>query len=260
MAQWDKLLKSLGFTESEAKIYLKSLEIGAASVQDLAKKSRVSRVTTYAVIETLTVQGLMSSVEKGKKKLYVAESPDRLVSVVHSKVKTMEATLKEIQASLHDLKMIQRGEKPVVKLFEGPEALKAIQDDVLQTRPKHMDEFGNLDEIRRLYKPEDREVFFHEVKKFLPKTRAIFLSQEVKPISRGSHEEIALLPVDKFNFSGDVFVYGNKVALSTFRGKQISVLIESEELVKTFRAMFEYLWHCMAHLPVDSFNKVKPRE
>ena len=46
MTQWNNLLKTLGFTESEAKIYLISLEMGPASVQDLARKAKVSRVTT----------------------------------------------------------------------------------------------------------------------------------------------------------------------------------------------------------------------
>src|SRR5438552_3905136 len=70
MVHWEKLLRSLGFTESEAKIYLLSLEMGATPVQDLAKKAKVSRVTTYTVIESLMADGLMSTVQKGKKNLY----------------------------------------------------------------------------------------------------------------------------------------------------------------------------------------------
>lgn len=250
MAQWNKLLKSLGFSESEATIYLTSLEMGAASVQDLAKRARVSRVTTYAVIEELTTQGLMSSLEKGKKKLYVAESPDRVLSFVQSRVKDMEATLHEVEGSLHELKLAQRGEKPVVKLFEGPEALKAIRDDVLRMRPKQLDEFGNLDEIRRLYPPEMHKDFFDELGRIRPRVRAVFLSKDRPPTIRDpENEQVIVLPHDKFDFFGDVFVYGNKIAFSTFRGKQISVLIESADLATTMRAFFEFLWHCLAVSP-----------
>jgi len=46
------------------------------------------------------------------------------------------------------------------------------------------------------------------------------------------------------DFFGDVFIYGNKLALSTLRGKQIAVLIESEEIAKTLRHFFDYCWHC----------------
>ncbi len=249
MTQWPQLLKSLGFSESETTIYLTSLEIGPASIQDLARRAKVSRVTAYAVMESLMKQGLMSRIEKGKKSLYTVESPERLVSFVQSRVKNLEATLREIQSSLDDLKLLQRGEKPSVKLFEGLEALKAIEDDVINSRPKEMDEFGNLDEIRRLYPPEQRLAFFEALAKIDPKSRAIFLVTGKPPFSRLARSETVVLAPDQFNFFGDVLVYSNKIAFSTFRGKQISVLIESEELARTMRAMFEYLWHCVAQLP-----------
>ena len=151
MTQWKKLLKTLGFTDSEAVLYLASIEMGPAPVQDLARRAKVSRVTTYAVIESLSERGLMSSVEKGKKKLFVAESPERLVSFVHGRVTEMQATLKEVEGTLNELKLMQKGEKPVVKLFEGREALKAIEDDLLATKPEMVQEFGNVDAIKQLY-------------------------------------------------------------------------------------------------------------
>ncbi|MDP3985626.1 MAG: helix-turn-helix domain-containing protein [bacterium] len=243
MIQWEKLLRSLGFTDSEAKIYLTSLASGPASVQDLAKKARVSRVTTYAVIETLTGRGLMSSIEKGKKKMFVAESPERLVSFVHNQVKTMETTLREIESSLQDLKLLQRGEKPVVRLYEGPEALKVIRDDMLENRPDSIEEFGNLDEVRRVYNYQTLRI--DELNKLNIPRRLIFLAKEQKLRASSPEEEIIGLP-HTFDFPGDVSVYGNKIALSTFRGKQISVLIESEDLAKTMRAMFDFVWHCLA--------------
>jgi len=184
MTQWNKLLKSLGFNESEANTYLASLEMGPSSVQDLAKKAKVSRVTAYAVIDDLMKQGLMSTVQKGKKTLYVAESPERLTSFVGSRVKEMEATLHEVESSLQELKLIQRGEKPVVKMFEGREALKAIEDDVVKTRPKLIDEFVNLDALQTLYPPEERAPFFKELDKLKPRKRIMYASKkERKPDS-----------------------------------------------------------------------------
>lgn len=243
MTQWDKLLKSLGFTDSESKIYLTSLEMGAASVQDIARKARVSRVTTYAVIESLTKHGLMSSVEKGKKKNYVAEAPERLVSFVQNRVKVMEATLREMESSLHDLKLIQRGEKPVVKMFEGREALMVIQEDILRTAPKEYDEFGNFDIIHTVYTREELEPFKENLKRLKVKRRGIFLAKNISP-HVSSEYEIIVLPPENYNFDGDIIIYDNKVALSTFHGKQISVLIESEELADTMKAFFDHVWFC----------------
>lgn len=244
MVQWEKLLKSLGFTDSEAKIYLTSLEMGPASVQDIAKKARVSRVTTYAVIESLAIQGLMSSVEKGKKKMYVSEAPERLVSFVHNRVKSMEATLREIESSLQELKLIQRGEKPIVRLFEGEEGIRAIQDDMLKTSPDVIFEMGNLDAIHSIFSNDQLKPFKEELDRRKIRTQAIYLDpKQIDHVSR-NNSAARFLPNDEFSFEGDVTVYDNKVALMTFRGKVIGVLIESVELAQTMKEIFHLAWHC----------------
>lgn len=245
MSNWSKLLKTLGFTESESKVYLTSLELGGAPVQEIAKRANVSRVTTYAAIDALAKYGLMSTVQKGKRKLYIAEAPERLTSYVGTRIKEMEATLREVEDTLGELKLLQRGEKPVVKLFEGKEALKAIQDDVLSSKPDEIDEFGNFDEIARVYAAADMAPFYRELARHKTKRRLIFLAKERTPKSDSPEVQIETLPAQQFDFKGDLFVYGNKVALSTFRGRQISVLVESADLADTVRAFFEFAWRCL---------------
>ncbi len=243
MTAWKKILRSLGFSESEAIVYLISLEMGQASVQDLAKAAGVSRVTTYAVIESLTERGLMSSLEKGKKKLFVAESPERLVSFVQGKMKRTEATLRELESSLGELKLLQKGEKPVVKFFEGTEALRAIEEDVRMVKPKETIEFSNLDRFEALSPPSDRQEFFKDIRKWKHRRRSIYMTAELDLAEKASQgHEIQVLAPGKNDFFGDIYVYGNKIALVTLRGKLISVLIESEDLAETFRALFELAW------------------
>ncbi len=241
MIQWKKILTSFGFSESDAVVYLTALEMGAASVQDIAKRAKLSRVTTYAVIKTLTDRGLMSSVEKGKKRLFVAESPERLVSFVHGRVKEIEGALAEVQSSMHELKLLQRGEKPIVKMFEGPEALQAIVEDMVTTKSRESIEFGNIDDLRSLYKQEQHIKNYRELEKTQSRKRLIVLVRGADPIIRSPLEQFYVLPTD-LDFHGDVIVYGNKVGLSTLVGKQISIIIESEILANTMRTMLDLIW------------------
>lgn len=241
MANWEKLLRSLGFTDSEAKIYLLSLESGASAVQDLAKKARVSRVTTYAVIESLMKDGLMSTVQKGKKNYYVAESPERLLSFVSSRLKTMEATMREIESSLGDLKLLQRGEKPVVKMFEGIEGLRALQDDILKTSMKHIDEFANMDTITAVFSSEELLPFKEELTRMKVPGRIIFCGKTNYTPRKGV--DARRIHSEKSNFNGDIIIYQNKTAFSTFHGKLMTVIIESQVIADTMRGMFELAWH-----------------
>jgi HTH-type transcriptional regulator, sugar sensing transcriptional regulator len=243
MAQWSKLLKTLGFTDSESKIYLISLEMGPSSVQDIAKKANVSRVTTYAVIESLTTHGIMSSVQKGKKTLYTAESPERLVSYMHSRIKDMEVTLREVETAINDLKLLQRGEKPVVKMFEGPEALQAIHSDILSTAGIEKDgilEVANINAIRRIFSLEDMRPFREQLDKRKIRSKGMIISNETYTPRAGN--EVRLLPPKDFQFTGHLTVYGNKVAFATFEGKHIGVVIESAVISQTMRDIFKLAW------------------
>lgn len=246
MTTWKNLLHSLGFSDSEASVYLSCLELGPSPVQIIAKKAGVSRVTTYAVIETLTENGLMSSVEKGKKKLFAAESPEKLYAFVEGKLKHTEATLKELGSHIDELKLVQKDGKPVVKLFEGKEALHAIQDDVIATQPTEAIEFGNLDAIRNLYEESSpyRQSFLERMQKIGVKRKSIYYTQGDAPQPNDERYARQTLPESTKAFFGDVYVYGNKVALSTLRGKQISVIIESSDLADTLRALIERAWDC----------------
>ena len=53
-------LGHLGLSEKEAAVYLASLELGPAPVQDISHKAKVNRATTYVMIESLMGRGLIS--------------------------------------------------------------------------------------------------------------------------------------------------------------------------------------------------------
>ncbi len=242
MRDWKNLLKKLGFTEGEVSVYLASLEMGAATVQDIAKKARVSRVTTYAAIERLVVQGLITTITKGKRTLYHAEPPKRLIEVVSRHVAGIEATLSDIKDSVDELSLLQGGEKPAVKVYEGPDALAALQDDILNEKPETIDVVTNLMAVRSLYNPEQRKTY---LKKEAPKYKSAIRVVGILPEDGGQWVgAVAVkIPLDrtKYNFAADITVYQNKVALSVLRGKQFMVLIESKDLSDAMRALFDQI-------------------
>ncbi len=245
MTSWDKLLRTLGFTDSESKLYLVSLETGPATVQDLAKKAKISRVTAYAAVDALMRNTLMSTMQQGKKRLFSAESPDRLISFVQNRMQHMQSTLKEVEASVEELRLLQRGEKPVVKMFTGEEGIRALQNDLLQVAPKTLDEVAHFDEVLRLYPTEGNREFFDKLDKIHPKRRLIFYSRGDNQIRGGFPDEhIAVIKeTGPSKFFADIQVYGNRVVMSTLRGEIIFILIESQDLADAFREMFGHMWN-----------------
>jgi len=245
MTKWEKYFQLLGLNDSETKIYLAVLKSGPETVQNIAKSVGLSRVTVYAAIEALTRQGLMTSVEKGKKQFYASEPPERIVSLAENKTTQMQAIISEIKENIQELKLVQSGDKPVVKMFEGVEAFAAIQEDVLLSETSRICEFGNIDEIDRVYPygQEARKKYFGRLAQKPAERQLIFLSKEKKQRTVEPNKTIKYLPDSyNFNFTGDIFFYDDKIWLSNFKDRQLAVMIQNKELKDVVQSMFDIIW------------------
>ncbi|MFO0704931.1 MAG: helix-turn-helix domain-containing protein [Candidatus Andersenbacteria bacterium] len=239
MADWNKLLQALGFTESESAVYLASLELGPSPVQAIAKKAKVSRVTTYAVIQKLSRGGLMSSVTKGKKQYFAAESPERLTTYVHGNIDSMQATLRDLQGSLDELKLLQAGDRPTVKYFEGVQGIRALMEDLLTTPTEQIYEIANRNEILKALPANALNKFRSELDKRKIKFMAVYVSDSFVP---RKYAEVKIIPPAKDSFTGGIIVFGTKIALTTYTKKIEGIVIDSPELAATFVAVFLRVW------------------
>lgn len=241
MVKWEKIFKMFGFTDSASKLYMSALSMGPSSVQDLAKKIDVSRMTAYTVIELLMKEGLMSTVQKGKKTLYVAESPERLQTFMHNRIKQMENTIDTMDDAITELKLLQRGDKPSVRMFEGREGIETILNDVVQSGAKQIFEIGNVDMVKTMFSDEELNAFKQQLTKRGIQGTAIYSSKdpEIKPRKSA---QLKLIKDKDISFAGDILIYDNKVAFMTFRGKVVNVLIESAEIAQTMREVFRMSW------------------
>ncbi len=252
-------MEDLGLSENEAAIYLYLLKNGQKPVQKIAKGTKLSRVTVYSAIESLSNLGLVSNLQKGKRKLFTAEPPERVISIAENNLKKMESTVKEMKSQIQELKLLQSGDKPVVKFFEGPEAYRAVYEDLIESQPKDIYEFGNIKDIHATYSKDD-EIIFSSLQK---KVNEIFVQRDVKRrlIYLGNYDPAFFVDMgdvkriflddNKYDFHGDIFLYGKKkIWFSSFRGRQMSVLIESEILYQTMKSALEIIWESQKKGPV----------
>lgn len=242
----EKELQKLCLSDKEVKVYLASLELGPSPVQTIARKAGVNRATTYVMIEALIKKGLMSSFEKGKKRFFTAESPVNLISLLQkqeSEIKAKQKSLEELMPELNAL-FASAEEKPRVKFFEGLEGIKAIQNDILAAKFNSLDEIVSLDECYRILPPEKKE---HR-QKIVEKTknisvRVIYTSSKgpILPKKENSRER-RFIPLDKFLFDTEIYIYGPKVAIISCKGKIMGVIIENKDIAKALKVVFNLAW------------------
>lgn len=239
-SDFSKYFTDLGLSSTETSTYLASLQLGPTSVQEIAKKARLSRTTAYEAIATLQERGLISTYQHGKKKFFTAEDPERAMAHFRSKVADFQSQVEAFGRLLPELKMMTGGERPAVRFLEGREALFSLFNDMAQVQPKTFDEVSNLDD---LFEHLDME-YVKEVRKVVDptkiRTRILHRGQYRRP-PREYVESCELLP-ELGNFHGDLWIYGDRVAFVAFVGKVMAVIIESEVFADTARVLFEAAW------------------
>lgn len=242
----NKALQEVGLTKEETSVYLAGLELGEDSVQNIAKKAGIKRPTAYLVINSLIEKGLFYQTFKGKKRYFGAQNPKDL----EINLKRKELELAKIMPELNSIYNTLES-KPKVRFYEGVAGAMAVYNDMLDSTPKNgeMLSFAGIKNFFETFPKEfAAEYFTRRVKKNI-RPRIIALdSVESRQWLRDSEKEmrdILLISEDQFNFSGDIEIYGDKVALISYKENFMTIIIESQEISDMQRSMFNLIWNCL---------------
>ena len=234
MAAEEELLKSIGLTENESKIYLALLKLRSALAGQLTKETGVHRRNVYDSLERLVQKGLVSYVMQGTRRYFVAEKPERLVEIMQYKIED----LKEIVPKLKSQYESVSGQE--ARIYRGKRGLKTLMDDQIATGENIciFGAYGNLDNVLQYFFPQ----FEKRRLRAGIKVKLVFDENEkARAATKYPLVQARFLPK---NFSGPVAtdVYGDKVALIVWTDPILVTLIESKELANAYRNYFDILW------------------
>jgi HTH-type transcriptional regulator, sugar sensing transcriptional regulator len=240
-------LKNIGLSDNEAKVYLAMLELGPASVQELAAKAGINRPTAYFQIESLKKLGLVSVQNKGTKQFFVAESPEQLEALLDKQANQLEQKKKELKEVMPDLStMFSLGDqKPVVRYFEGKEGLLSMQKILLKSKVKEILGMSSLDDLYQVF-PKIKEDYVPERVRKKIKSRFIYTSSEgpiLKSSDKQNLRESKFIPQDRMPFTADLTIFGDSVALASLKGNLTGIIIQHSEIAKSFKSLFEFTWN-----------------
>ncbi len=122
-----RILKELGMTETEIRVYVQLLESGQSLASSISRQSKVERAVTYHILDKLIRKGLVSYVVRENRKYFCAAEPEKLMDLLQEK----ELPLKGLIASLSAL--VPSGRQSLfVEVFEGKEGFKTSMEDLLR--------------------------------------------------------------------------------------------------------------------------------
>lgn len=242
---FEAMLKQLGLSDKEAKVYLAGLVLGPSPVVKISEKSGINRPTTYVQIESLMKLGLMSSYMKGKKQYFAVEPPERLQELTRIKEQEVKEQSERLREILPELRVIfdTAEEQPKVRFFEGKEGIMAMAADIFKTKGKEILTITSDDLVSKTFSQEEREKFEQLRARRKIRTRALYTRKE-GPFSAPPPSTVTdqFIPYNKFPITAGIDIYDNKLAAYTLKGKLVGAIIESQEIANTLRSIFELAW------------------
>ncbi|MBU0731692.1 hypothetical protein KKC88_02315 [Patescibacteria group bacterium] len=242
----EKMLQEIGFSKKEAKVYLACLEIGKATAFNIAQKADLKRPTVYLVLDDLIKRGLISVERTPKVTYYNPTHPRRILTNFKNKQEKLEENLINLE-SLYN----QKTERPKIKTFSGVQSVENLYDEIsdfARLKGKEVLAFGTLQYLETVHKNQ-YDYWLKSVSSKKCHVREILNKDEynqkyietIKKFDNLNHK-IKKIPEEMAIFENDNVIFGNKIAIFSSYEEFFVIVIESEKISNTYRALFEIAW------------------
>jgi len=235
-------LQQLGLNEKEAKVYLSALEFGPTTVAKLAQKSGIKRTSIYEFLPDMLTRGIVIATVSGKRTLYSGISPRELNVLIDKQHKVLEQLTPELL-----LLTKQSPQKPKIRFYEGGEGLKYVFNDTLnQPDGSKVLFIGSWAETFYVVPQAFVDQYIVKRKRHNINVRSIVpydkYATEGKKKDKAELRETIIVPENKLPIKTKINIYANKIAILSFGDEKISLIIESQQIADTLKAIFNLLW------------------
>jgi sugar-specific transcriptional regulator TrmB len=223
----EEILKSLGLSDKEIKIYLANLQLGSSLVQKIANFAGLNRTSAYDLLKSLEQKGFVSHTIQSGKRFYQAAQPTKLIDML----KEREALVKKILPELNSLSE-SVGKRPNVEVYIGQEGLKTIFENILNESKSFLCIASKI-HLVKLFK----YYFPHFVKRRIKKRIKVKIICESQPIDKKASYKLL-----KQKIKTATWIYNNKIAMISLEKEPIGILINEKNFYETHKMMFDLLW------------------
>ena len=238
-----ELLSKIGLSKNETEVYLALLRLGPLSAYEIAQKTGIYRPHVYDKIETLAKKGLVSYVQKGKKKIFSAAPPSKIMDYLKEQEEDVKKDIELFEANLQHFNSLYNLPKEDIKVevFTGKEGLKLNLNNIVRFANKEVLIFGLDDAKYNKELPVFMPQYFKRIKEGGVKERVITLKRKNIFLFKNDVTTYRFLDSKELNPT-NTLVYGNKIALVIWGTPITCIVIENKQLAQTYMEHFEYLW------------------
>ena len=244
----EKQLMSLGFSPTQAAVYLAILKLKKTTVLQISRETGIQRPTIYDCIAFLENSALVTHGAEGSKKFILPEKPNNLLTLIEQK----HTLAKGLLSPLTTLYQTNQPEPPKIRFFQGEEGLKKLTNVILTSKDKTIRTLASYEE--NIKKPftetfqknlwnarAQKHIFGHILytQKDIP-----FLSQSRDHGETGNiryNREVRILPPE-INLDILYTIVDDNVLFWSSKEEGYSFHIQSPSYANSLKSLFDFLW------------------
>lgn len=261
-----KALMRFGLTEPEARVYVAALELGSASVQDLAHRIRGNRVTVHGLVQSLIRKGFVYEERTGKTRRLVPASPNKLIDLLTVEEQKMKRKREEADWLIPSLKAHTNLSTPETKItyYEGLEGMKSFVSQVFECEGEML-EWTKIENFSSVFSDYLENVYFPQKRALQIPTRFILIDTpeahayiEKNYVHQKDAPPMKARFIDQkqFDMPGYIVIWNDKYSINV-PAELKAVVIQDALIADTQRQIFEYAW---IHATGETQNKPYPRQ
>lgn len=243
-----ELLKEIGLTDGEIKVYVALFKLGSTSTGALIKEAGIHASKVYPILDRLIEKGLVSYVKEGKKTIYTANPAHTILAYMdklQSQIAQQKQSAEKLISDLEQLKKLGKKETETT-VFRGIKGLKNAYQIAVS-------ELKEGEEGYAMFLPpvsKSLESFFQNFILGLSKKKINHYllynepSPEMEQTKHLPRVNIKIGVPQGYKSPAEMCVYGKYTIISTSGGEDyIAVLIKDEVISNSFRHQFQTIWN-----------------
>jgi sugar-specific transcriptional regulator TrmB len=243
----ENILAVFDLSRNCKEIYIKSFELGEQSIGKLAENSNMDRSSAYLAVEQLKETGLLEVDETRRPMIIRAVEPRKLVGRIERRIQSLEEAFDTTHTLLPQLEAAYGAKNfhPIMQAYNGKDGLQQIMEDILSENSKEILIFTNQEAERKVFTRHDHAYFIRKRKQNNVFARVIAandsFAQELLENDKRSLRSTKIIDSPP-PFTCEVYIYGDKIAMLSFRDEIIGFIVNSSDFAQLLRWQFEMIW------------------
>ena len=246
MCMNNEILRKIGLTEGEIRVYGAIVKLGKTSTGPIIDQSQISSSKAYIILEKLIQKGFVTYLIENNVKKFTATNPVNIIEYLTEQQEELEKTKKEAQELVKELtKTMSSYEEENVKIYKGTKSMRSAFQNILDELKKN-EKFlfigAPLIDIDKL------QLFFQNIhaKREQKKIKTLGIvdistKTEYHKIFEGRKD--IELKIVKLPFPHAVGIGTNRIIISLWEPTPIGFEINSKRMTQRYRNFFYRIWN-----------------